>query len=161
MTAHGIASAKGYKMSNGAFSIPALAGALAGGVLIGAAASLLLMLNGRVAGISGIVAGLFSRDVEEVRWRALFIIGLLAGGGLFAILKPEALLADVQPSVATTIAAGLLVGVGTRIGGGCTSGHGVCGISRLSSRSIVATLTFVATGMLTVFLVRHVLGGVQ
>jgi uncharacterized membrane protein YedE/YeeE len=129
--------------------------ALAGGVLIGAAASLLLRVNGRVAGISGILSGLFSRERDEIGWRVLFVAGLLVGGALFAVLHPAALAVELPPSTGVTLAGGLLVGVGTRLSGGCTSGHGVCGISRLSVRSIAATLTFLAAGMLTVFLVRH------
>jgi uncharacterized membrane protein YedE/YeeE len=137
------------------WSTGSVVAALAGGALIGAAASLLLRLNGRVAGVSGILSGLFSRDREEVAWRVLFIAGLLVGGALFAIVQPAALAIEVPPSAGVTIAGGILVGVGTRLSGGCTSGHGVCGISRLSLRSISATLTFLAAGMLTVFLVRH------
>jgi uncharacterized membrane protein YedE/YeeE len=148
-------------MSLAVLSTPALGAALAGGALIGAAASLLLILNGRIAGISGIVSGLFSRDAEEVRWRAIFVLGLLAGGAFYAMVKPEALSVDVRPSTVTTVVAGLLVGLGAKMSGGCTSGHGVCGISRLSTRSIVATLTFTAIGMLTVTLVRHVFGGLR
>jgi uncharacterized protein len=137
------------------WSTGSVVAALAGGALIGAAASLLLRLNGRVAGVSGILSGLFSRDREEVAWRVLFVAGLLVGGVLFAVFQPAALAIDVPPSARVTIAGGILVGVGTRLSGGCTSGHGVCGISRLSLRSIAATLTFLAAGMLTVFLVRH------
>jgi uncharacterized protein len=129
--------------------------ALAGGALIGGAASLLLRVNGRVAGISGILSGFFSREREEIGWRALFVAGLLVGGVLLVILQPAALAVELPPSTGITLAGGLLVGVGTRLSGGCTSGHGVCGISRLSVRSIAATLTFMAAGMLTVFLVRH------
>lgn len=129
--------------------------ALAGGALIGAAASLLLRVNGRIAGVSGILSGLFSREREEIGWRVLFVAGLLAGGALFVVLQPAALAVELPPSTGVTLAGGLLVGVGTRLSGGCTSGHGVCGISRLSVRSIAATLTFLAAGMLTVFLVRH------
>jgi uncharacterized membrane protein YedE/YeeE len=138
-----------------ALSASSVVAALVGGALIGGAASLLLRLNGRVAGVSGILSGLFSREREEVTWRVLFIAGLLAGGALFAFVHPAALAVDLPPSAPVTIAGGLLVGVGTRLSGGCTSGHGVCGISRLSLRSIAATLTFLATGMLTVFLSRH------
>ena len=132
--------------------------ALAGGALIGAAASLLLRVNGRVAGISGILSGLFVREREEVRWHVLFVAGLLVGGVLLVVLQPAALAVELAPSTRVTLAGGLLVGVGTRLSGGCTSGHGVCGNSRLSVRSIAATLTFLAVGMLTVFLVRHVGG---
>jgi uncharacterized membrane protein YedE/YeeE len=129
--------------------------ALAGGALIGAAASLLLRANGRVAGISGILSGLFSRRRDEIGWRVLFVAGLLVGGAVFVVLQPAALAVEFPPSTGVTLAGGLLVGIGTRLSGGCTSGHGVCGISRLSVRSIAATCTFLAVGMLTVFLVRH------
>src|SRR5215471_290997 len=135
--------------------------ALLGGALIGAAASLLLAVNGRIAGISGILAGLFSQRREEVTWRALFLGGLLAGGAIFVVLRPESLVADVRPGIATTALAGLLVGWGTRVSGGCTSGHGVCGISRLSLRSIVATGTFMLVGMLAVAFVRHLVGAAR
>jgi uncharacterized membrane protein YedE/YeeE len=148
-------------MSLAVLPISEIGAALAGGALIGAAASLLLTLNGRIAGVSGIVGGLFSRDRDEVRWRVLFVAGLLAGGALFGLVKPEALAVDVHPSTATTVVAGLLVGFGTTMASGCTSGHGVCGISRLSNLSIIATATFMATGMLTVFLVHHVVEGTR
>jgi uncharacterized membrane protein YedE/YeeE len=131
---------------------------LAGGVLIGVAASLLLALTGRTAGISGIVAGLFSRDVAEVRWRAFFVGGLVVGGALLLVVRPAAIAADVQRSVPVTALAGLLVGVGTSLAGGCTSGHGICGVSRLSKRSIAATATFVATGVLSAVVMGHMLG---
>ena len=136
-------------------STSSVAAAISGGALIGMAASLLLRLNGRVAGISGILSGLFSRRLEEVGWRVLFVAGLLVGGALVAFLQPAALAVQFPPSTRVTIAGGILVGVGTRLSGGCTSGHGVCGISRFSLRSIAATLTFLATGVLTVFFVRH------
>jgi uncharacterized protein len=141
------------------FSAESASQALLGGALIGAAASLLLMFNGRIAGVSGILGGLFERERREWAWRALFIAGLLAGGLFFAWFHPDALRVDRTTSHVTTIAAGLLVGAGTRLAGGCTSGHGVCGISRLSTRSMAATGTFLVVGMLTVFLVRHGLGG--
>ena len=133
--------------------------ALAGGALIGVAASMLLMLNGRIAGISGILCDVFSRQRSAVSWRALFLAGLLVGGACFAWFDPQALANEVPLPIAATILAGLLVGVGTRVGGGCTSGHGVCGVSRLSLRSIAATCTFVFAGMLTVFVVRHAAQG--
>jgi uncharacterized membrane protein YedE/YeeE len=136
-------------------SVGSFAAALLGGALIGAAASLLLRLNGRIAGISGIVAGLFSREQGELGWRAQFVAGLLAGGVLVALVHPGAFAVAAPPSPGTALAGGLLVGLGTRVSGGCTSGHGVCGISRLSIRSLAATLTFLAAAMVTVFLVRH------
>src|SRR5579859_434117 len=137
------------------WSSSSVVAALLGGALIGVAASILLRLNGRVAGISGILAGLFSREREEVAWRVFFVAGLVAGGALFVLVRPEALSVELPPSASVAVSGGLLVGMGTRLSGGCTSGHGVCGISRLSLRSIAATLTFMAAGMLTVFLVRH------
>jgi uncharacterized protein len=134
--------------------------ALAGGALIGTSASLLLILNGRIAGISGIVGGLVRPRAGDVSWRVYFSAGLVLGGLLLLALKPSAFGAPVVSSP-LTILAGLLVGFGARLGSGCTSGHGVCGISRLSRRSIVATLTFIATGILATFIVQHVLGGAQ
>lgn len=132
--------------------------ALIGGALIGAAASLLLWLNGRVAGVSGIAGGLFTTARAEFGWRLLFLIGLVlgvlvyrgAGGPLEAI--------EIETSVTALIAGGLLVGVGTHVGGGCTSGHGICGNSRLSRRSMAATATFLVVGGATVYIARHVVG---
>lgn len=133
--------------------------ALAGGALIGLSASLLLLLNGRVAGISGIFGGLLVPGAADRPWRAWFVIGLLLAGLAFALLRPAAFatVGDIPP--ATAALAGLLVGFGTRTGGGCTSGHGVCGLARMSRRSVAATMTFMATGAATVFVVRHLLGG--
>lgn len=128
---------------------------LAGGLLIGVSASLLLITHGRTAGISGILGGaLGGRGLD---WRVLFLVGLVGGGVLFALLRPQAFPVE-HASAALTVAAGLLVGFGARLGGGCTSGHGVCGIGRLSLRSTIATVTFIATGAATVYLVRHVIG---
>ena len=132
---------------------------LLGGVLIGAAVSLLLLFNGRVAGVSGIAGGLLLPQRGEWGWRAAFIGGLVGGGLLLRALLPASLGAPVVSGLGVTVVAGLLVGFGTRLGNGCTSGHGVCGVSRGALRSIVATGTFMATGALTVFVVRHVLGG--
>lgn len=133
---------------------------LAGGLLIGLAAALLIVLLGRIAGISGIVGALLQRGTWAGfggwGWRAAFVLGLVAAPlvwQLFAPLPPMEMPSDPL----TLIAAGLLVGFGTRLGSGCTSGHGVCGLSRLSLRSLAATLTFIATGVATVFVVRHVL----
>ncbi|NOK35255.1 YeeE/YedE family protein [Corallococcus exercitus] len=133
---------------------------LLGGALIGLSASLLLLANGRVAGISGVVGSLLAPVRGDIAWRLLFFAGLFAGGLLLARFLPGAFAAPLSPSaggVWLLAGAGLLVGFGSRLGNGCTSGHGVCGISRGSVRSIFATLTFMATGGLTVFLVRHVL----
>ena len=134
--------------------------ALIGGMLIGLAALLLLLLNGRVAGISGIAGGLLATNPKpprsEVAWRVLFLVGLAFGAAAYNLFAPVAIRFDVPLGVLAL--GGLLVGFGTRLGNGCTSGHGVCGIGRLSQRSMVATAIFVATAMLTVFLVRHVAG---
>ncbi len=130
---------------------------LIGGALIGLAATLLWLMNGRVAGISGIVNGFFARAAGDTAWRAWFLAGLLVGGALYAAVfgVPFDLRSDF--SMPLLILAGLLVGFGTRLGSGCTSGHGVCGIARLSTRSLVATVVFLITAMLTVFLItRHV-----
>ena len=130
---------------------------LAGGLLIGLAAAMLLLFSGRIAGISGIVGGLLRPRKGDVAWRLAFVAGLLAAPLVFLIAAP---LPQVRIDAGTTtlIAAGLLVGVGTRYGSGCTSGHGVCGLSRGSPRSIVATVSFMAAGFLTVYVVRHLLG---
>jgi len=131
--------------------------ALIGGGLIGIAASVLLIGSGRVAGISGIVGGLLLPTRGDRLWRALFLLGLIGAGVAAALIAPSSI-GSSSRSLPTLIAAGLLVGIGTRLGNGCTSGHGVCGISRLSPRSLVATVTFIAAGM---FIVRIValLGG--
>lgn len=134
--------------------------ALLGGALVGAASLLMLLFNGRILGISGIVGGLWKRSTEERGWRLLFLLGLLAGGVLLRLAEPQAFLDSLHRPAALLIAAGLLVGYGTRLGSGCTSGHGICGVSRLSPRSIVATVTFMFFGVLTVFLLRHVFGSV-
>jgi uncharacterized membrane protein YedE/YeeE len=132
--------------------------ALFGGLLIGAAAILLLWSNGRIAGISGILGGaLFSASGDKV-WRILFITGLLGGGLLTMLVTGAALNIQLQASPLLTAVAGLLVGIGTRMGSGCTSGHGICGIARFSKRSFTATTIFMATGVLTVFVVRHIIG---
>ena len=132
---------------------------LLGGALIGLSASLLLLANGRVAGISGVVGALLAPVRGDISWRMLFFGGLLTGGLLLVWLHPVSFVAPESPragGVALLVVAGLLVGFGSRLGNGCTSGHGVCGISRGSARSLAATVTFMATGVLTVFLARHV-----
>ena len=121
--------------------------AAAGGALIGAGSVLLLWFNGRIAGISGITNGLFSAE-RRTGWRIAFLGGLIAGGLLYGWLSPIPLIVRTDFPVWLTVAAGLLVGFGTRLGNGCTSGHGICGVSRLSLRSIAATATFVVVGML-------------
>jgi uncharacterized membrane protein YedE/YeeE len=132
---------------------------LVGGIIIGVSASILLLLNGRIAGISGIVGGLLAPKAGETLWRLLFVAGLTAGGVAIAAVRPGAFAGTSTRPLACVIVAGLLVGYGTRLGGGCTSGHGVCGTSRLSKRSIAATATFMATGMLTVAVLGRLLGG--
>jgi uncharacterized membrane protein YedE/YeeE len=128
--------------------------ALTGGLLIGLAAAMLVLFNGRIAGISGIVGGLLRPKRGEVSWRLAFVLGLLmapVGYAVFATLPAS----HIAASDRLIVIAGLLVGVGTRYGAGCTSGHGVCGLSRFSMRSLVATLTFMAAGFVTVFVTRH------
>lgn len=132
---------------------------LIGGILIGASATALLMLLGRVAGISGILGGLLAGDRTEAGWRAAFVGGLLAGGLLAAVVHPPAFAMTIERSTPALVVAGLLVGFGSRLGSGCTSGHGVCGIARGSNRSIVATLSFMTTGALTALVVTQLLGG--
>jgi len=128
---------------------------LAGGLLIGIAAAMLLLLNGRVAGISGILGGLLSPRRGETAWRVAFLAGLFAAPLLMLLFGP-AVDRRIDADFAVLAAAGLAVGIGTSYGSGCTSGHGVCGISRLSPRSLAATAAFMLAGMATVFVVRHV-----
>ena len=131
--------------------------ALAGGVIIGCAATLLAVANGRLAGISGILGGLLQGSPADAGWRIAFIVGLIGAPLLYAFVT--ALPATViDASYPMLVVAGLLVGFGTRYGSGCTSGHGVCGLSRLSPRSLVATIAFMAAGFATVFVARHLLG---
>ena len=136
---------------------------LVGGLLIGSASVLMLLFNGKVAGISGIAFGLMNRlikpnlAVSELRWRSLFVVGLIVGAALYHGLS-HAPLPVPNISLPALIIGGLCVGLGTRIGSGCTSGHGVVGIGRLSVRSMVATVTFMGFGIFTVFVLRHLLG---
>ena len=130
--------------------------ALAGGMMIGVAATLLLWLNGRIAGVSGMLNGVLMPKRGDVAWRILFLFGLIAGGGVYLALIPGAYSPRTGFPVPALLVAGLLVGFGTRMGNGCTSGHGVCGLGRLSMRSLAAVLTFMATAIATTFLVRHV-----
>jgi hypothetical protein len=132
---------------------------LIGGLLIGLSAVMLLLLLGRIAGISGIVWDMVTAQPDNA-WRWLFVLGLLAGPMLYHSLSATPYPVASALPWWQALAGGLLVGFGTRLGSGCTSGHGVCGIGRLSPRSLVATLTFMATGIATVYLLRHVLGGV-
>lgn len=131
--------------------------ALAGGAIIGLAASLLLLTHGKIAGISGIYGGLFDRKTEDKPLRLYFVAGLVAAGLLARFVHPSAV-STGDRSLLLAAVGGLLVGAGTQIGSGCTSGHGVCGISRLSGRSILATVTFIATGVLTVLALRAIGG---
>ncbi|MGI1677862.1 MAG: YeeE/YedE family protein [Cellvibrionaceae bacterium] len=137
------------KMIIESFSLPIL-----GGIFIGIAATLMLLLLGRICGVSGIYWGAFSAGFDRL-WRWAFVIGLPIGAFLFHLLSqhPTPLANSSYP---LAILGGLCVGVGVKLGSGCTSGHGVCGIARLSARSIIATLTFMAAGILTVFIVRHI-----
>ena len=134
---------------------PAWLLALGGGVLIGLSATLLLWLDGRVAGVSGILNGVLFPRRRDVAWRAAFLLGLVAAAGLYMALVPDAPQPRVDFPRAGLVVAGLMVGFGTRMGNGCPSGHGVCGIGRLSIRSIAAVLTFMATAIATTFVVRH------
>ncbi len=130
---------------------------LAGGILLGLASALFILLNGRILGISGIVGGLLRPKAGDTGWRIAFVLGMLVAPALYWLLTGAAVPATIDASWGTVVLAGLLVGVGTRYGAGCTSGHGVCGLSRLSPRSLVATLTFMAAGFVTVFVLRHML----
>lgn len=134
---------------------------LCGGILIGVSASAMLLLQGKIAGISGIFAGILKPAKDDTLWKLWFVAGLIAGGILLRIFLPGAYDFGEVRSYPVLAVAGLLVGFGTRLGNGCTSGHGVCGMSRLSPRSIVATATFIATGAIVVYFVNHVLGGIQ
>ena len=131
--------------------------AFAGGLLIGLAAALFVLLNGRIAGISGILGGLLKPARGDLSWRVAFVAGVVGSPLVYALF---ASLPDlhVDANFGALAVAGLLVGLGTRYGSGCTSGHGVCGVSRLSPRSLVATLAFMASGFATVFVIRHLLG---
>ena len=131
--------------------------ALAGGVVIGGAATLLLLLNGRVAGISGILGGLLTPVDGDILWRLAFLGGLVVGAFAWISAVPSAPLL-IDTSIPMLIAGGFLTGLGARLGGGCASGHGVCGLGRVSTRSIAATLTFMVTCGITVFVMRHVIG---
>ena len=131
--------------------------ALTGGLLIGLAAASFLLLNGRIAGISGILGGLLVPARRDILWRVAFLAGLVGTPSLW-LLFSELPPIQIDAGYPALIVAGLLVGIGTRYGSGCTSGHGVCGLSRLSPRSLVATLSFMATGFLTGFVIRHLMG---
>ena len=130
---------------------------LAGGVLIGLAAAMLLLVSGKIAGISGIAGGLLRPVRGDVGWRIAFLLGLVVAPLAFALIAPLPAV-QVEAGYPTLIVAGLLVGFGTRYGAGCTSGHGICGLSRRSPRSLVATAAFMAAGFATVYIIRHLVG---
>jgi uncharacterized membrane protein YedE/YeeE len=129
--------------------------ALVGGLLIGLAAAAFVLFNGRIAGISGILGGLLRPARGDTAWRAAFLLGLVAAPLVYRLAAPLPAM-RIDAGTATLVAAGLLVGIGTRYGAGCTSGHGVCGLSRRSPRSLVATASFMLAGFVTVYLVRHI-----
>ena len=133
---------------------------LLGGVLIGLSAAWLLLANGRIAGISGILSGLFEQRDDSTHWRFLFVIGLLIGGGILAFFQPSRIVVPEGRSLFAIVVAGVLVGFGTRMGSGCTSGHGVCGLARFSKRSLIATLSFMFTGFMTATFIGLLGGGI-
>jgi len=133
--------------------------AVVGGALIGTAASLLLLASGRIAGISGILGAVLRPVCPDRAWRLLFLIGLPLGALVVSAITGRGPAPRMAASTPVLVLAGLFVGFGTQLGSGCTSGHGVCGLGRRSKRSLVATLTFMLTGAITVFAVRHLLGG--
>jgi uncharacterized membrane protein YedE/YeeE len=130
---------------------------LAGGALIGLAAALFVLANGRIAGVSGVLGGLLPPRHGDTAWRLAFVLGLVGAPLVYALVTALPL-PRIEARTGALVAAGLLVGVGTRVGSGCTSGHGVCGLSRLSPRSLVATLLFMGAGFATVFVLRHLVG---
>ena len=130
-----------------------------GGVLIGLSGAMLLLFRGRMAGVSGILADVLSPKPGETAWRALFIAGLAAGGLVMFLFLPDHFAFTLDRSIQSIALAGVLIGFGARLGGGCTSGHGICGIGRFSIRSILATMTFIATGIVTVYVINQLLGG--
>ena len=132
--------------------------ALIGGAIIGIAASLMMLFNGRVTGISGIVSGIVQPKKSDLLWRVFFIAGLLIGGVVIGLLRPEAVVQQSSAVWGDYIFAGIMVGFGTLLGNGCTSGHGVCGISRMSIRSIMATVTFIVFGMLSLLVFKLLRG---
>ncbi|MBE3887293.1 YeeE/YedE family protein [Vibrio parahaemolyticus] len=128
---------------------------LFGGILLGISATILLLVNGKIAGISGVMNGIMSPKKGDYSWRLLFAVGMIAGGLISVLMLGVAAPSTANLSLGMVIAAGLLVGIGTRLGNGCTSGHGICGMGRLSKRSIVATCVFMAVAGLTVFVRLH------
>jgi uncharacterized membrane protein YedE/YeeE len=131
---------------------------LIGGLLLGVASAAFILINGRILGISGILGGLLPPKVGDISWRVAFLLGMLAAPTVFMALVPAGFASEprIDAGFWTVIAAGLLVGIGTRYASGCTSGHGVCGLSRLSPRSLVATLSFMGAGFFIVYIVRHI-----
>ena len=131
---------------------------LIGGLSLGVASAVFILINGRILGISGILGGLLPPKVGDIGWRVAFLLGMLAAPTVFIVLAPAGLASEprIDAGFWTVIAAGLLVGIGTRYASGCTSGHGVCGLSRLSPRSLVATLSFMGAGFFIVYIVRHI-----
>ncbi len=136
-----------------------LVAGLAGGAAIGLGAAVMLYFNGRIAGISGILGGLLQKVNSDTVWRLAFLLGMPAGVWLTTLLRGTPLTIELNASPLLLIIAGVLVGFGTRLGSGCTSGHGVCGLARLSPRSLAATGTFMAVAAITVYVMRHVVGG--
>lgn len=133
--------------------------ALAGGLLVGVGAGAMMLLRGQIAGVSGIFGGLLNVKAGDIGWRAYFVAGLVVGGTLMYLLRPDLFTMDIDRSMVAVAIGGLLVGFGARLGSGCTSGHGVCGIARFGPRSIVATLTFIASGAVVTFVVNRFFGG--
>lgn len=134
-------------------------GPITGGLLIGLAAAAMMLLFGRITGVSGIFSGLLDPRPGDMAWRLAFVLGLVVGGGAFFVLSPETFTSTLSRSLPAVAVGGLLVGFGVRLGSGCTSGHGVCGIARLAPRSLVATVTFIASGALVTLLVNTLSGG--
>jgi uncharacterized membrane protein YedE/YeeE len=132
---------------------------LSGGIILGVASALFILMNGRVLGISGILGGLLLPKAGDTFWRLAFLAGMFASPWIFNLLAPTEFITtpQIDADLVMLVIAGLLVGIGTRYGSGCTSGHGVCGLSRMSPRSLVATLSFMAAGFLTVYVVRHLI----
>jgi uncharacterized membrane protein YedE/YeeE len=131
---------------------------LSGGLMLGVASALFILLNGRILGISGILGGLLLPKRSDASWRVFFLLGLVLAPATLSLLAPGLVSAPrIEAGTVAIVAAGLLVGLGTRYGSGCTSGHGVCGLSRLSPRSLVATLAFMASGFAMVYIIRHLM----
>jgi uncharacterized membrane protein YedE/YeeE len=132
---------------------------LLGGILLGISSAMFMLFAGRILGISGIVGTFLDFPKGDTSWRLVFVLGLVAGGALFAVFQPAVFANKLTISTPVVIVSGLLVGFGTRLGNGCTSGHGICGNSRLSVRSFLATITFMATGAVATYIVQHIFKG--